>query len=103
MTGFSIAAPDADVWITGFLKASYFRRPSGLREVDDLRLAFYIIDTYWHRAGHRRLHAWDGLPFYRAFGADCYLDNRRSDRCTLNRQQLLEGAARLLGDWFPGA
>jgi len=103
MAGSSIAAPDAAGWITDFLNAAYYRRPPGLREVNDLRLAFCIVTTYWHRAGHRRLRGWDVLPFHRAFGTDRFLDNRRSDRLTLNRDQLLGGAARLLGPWFPDA
>jgi len=103
MAGSSIAAPDAAGWVTDFLNAAYYRRPPGLREVDDLRLASCIITTHWHRAGHRRLRAWDVLPVHRAFGAARFLDNRRSDRLTLNRAQLFEGAARLLGPWFPDA
>jgi len=103
MTGSSIAAPDAAGWVTDFLNAAYYRRPPGLREVDDLRLASCIVTTRWHRAGHRRLRAWDVLPVHRAFGAARFLDNRRSDRLTLNRAQLFEGAARLLGPWFPDA
>ncbi len=91
MAGSSIAAPDAAGWITDFLNAAYYRRPPGLREVNDLRLAFCIVTTYWHRAGHRRLRGWDVLPFHRAFGTDRFLDNRRSDRLTLNRDQLLGG------------
>ncbi len=103
MAGSSIAAPDAAGWVTDFLNAAYYRRPPGLREVDDLRLASCIVTTHWHREGHRRLRAWDVLPVHRAFGAARFLDNRRSDRLTLNRAQLFEGAARLLGPWFPDA
>lgn len=103
MAGSSIAGPDAAGWITDFVNAAYYRRPPGLREVDDLRLAFAIITTYWHRNGHRRLRAFDVLPFHRSFGQDRFIDNQRSDRGTLNREQLLEGAARLHGDWFPAA
>ena len=55
MSGSSVAAPDAAPWITDFLNAAYFRRTPELRDVDDLRLAFAIVTTHWHRAGHRRL------------------------------------------------
>lgn len=103
MAGSSIAAPDAAGWITDFLNAAYYRRPPGLRDIDDLRLAFCIVTARWDREGHRRLRAWDVIPFHRAFGAARFLDNRRSDRLTLNRDQLLEGAVRLLGPWFPAA
>ena len=76
--------------------------PEG-REVDDLRLAFTILTTRWHRAGGRRLGARDALTFHRAFGRERFLEGDRSPRGTLERDQLLEGAASLLGDWFPDA
>jgi hypothetical protein len=103
MSGSSIAAPDAAGWVTDFLNAAYYRRPPGLREVDDLRLAFAILTTRWQRRGHRRLHAQDVAAFHRAFGRARFLDASRSRRGTLSREELLEGAARLHGDWFPGA
>ncbi|HSD77396.1 MAG TPA: hypothetical protein VLA98_08315 [Solirubrobacteraceae bacterium] len=102
MAGSTIAAPDAAGWITDFLNAAYFRRGADARDVDDLRLAFCIVTTRWHRGG-RRLRAHDVLPFHRAFGRDRFLDGGRSPRGTLDREQLLEGAARLLGPWFAGA
>lgn len=49
MAGSSIAGPDAAGWVTDFLNAAYYRRSPGLRDIDDLRLAFAIITTYWHR------------------------------------------------------
>jgi hypothetical protein len=103
MSGSSIAAPDAAPWTTDFLNAAYFRRTPELRDVDDLRLAFAILTTRWHRLGHRRLRATDAVPFHRAFGVHRFRDATRSARGTLNREQLLEGAAHLLGDWFPAA
>jgi hypothetical protein len=73
------------------------------REVDDLRLAFCILTTYWHRkATGRRLHATDLPAFHRAFGAE-RRDTARSGRGLLDRESLLAGGARLLGDWFPAA
>jgi hypothetical protein len=104
MAGSTIAAPDAAGWITDFLNAAYFRRvEEDGREVDDLRLAFAIVTTRWHRAGHRRLRAADALAFHRAFGRDRFLESARSPRGTLDRGQLLDGAARLLGPWFAEA
>lgn len=100
MGGSSIAAPGAAAWITDFLNAAYYRRPPSARDVDDLRLAFAIVTTRWHRAGHRRLRAADVLAFHRAFG------RRRlaaRERGTLDRDGLLAGAERLFGPWFPGA
>jgi hypothetical protein len=103
MSGSSIAAPDAVGWVTDFLNAAYYRRPPAEREVDDLRLAFSVITTRWHRQGARRLRAADVLAFHRAFGRDRMAVTSGSPRGCLNRDQLLAGGARLLGDWFPGA
>jgi hypothetical protein len=102
MSGSSIAAPDAAPWITDFLNAGFYRRPQHDRDVDDLRLAFAIITTRWYRQGGRRLRAPDVLPFHVAFGRG-RLSGARSARGLLDREQLLEGASRLLGDWFPTA
>jgi hypothetical protein len=103
MTGSSIAARDAAPWVTDFLNAAYYRREPGEREVDDLRLAFAILTTYWYRhAEGRRLRVGDLAAFHRAFGGERF-DTAASGRGHLSREQLLAGAARLLGDWFPGA
>lgn len=103
MTGSSIAGRDAAPWVTDFLNAAYYRRPAQEREVDDLRLAFSVLTTYWHgKTKHRRLSLTDLGAFHRAFGHDRFATGH-SDRGTLNRDQLLDGAARLLGDWFPAA
>jgi hypothetical protein len=102
MSGSSIAAPGAAPWITDFLNAAFFRRPEGEREVDDLRLAFAILTTRWYRQGGRRLRPPDVVPFHVAFGRD-RLSRHRTGRGLLDRQGLLEGGARLLGDWFPDA
>jgi len=103
MAGSSIAAPDAAPWITDFLNAAYYRRPNEHRDVDDLRLAFSILTTRWHRLGHRRLRMHDAVAFHRAFGRHRFLDSVRSTRGTLHRDQMLAGAAALHGDWFAGA
>jgi hypothetical protein len=97
MGGSSIAAPGAAAWITDFLNAAYFARPSDERDVDDLRLAHCVLTTHWARRG-RRLGARDLPAFHRAFGAA-----RRRAGGLLDREALLAGAARLLGAWFPGA
>jgi hypothetical protein len=103
MSGSSIAGPDAAGWITDFLNAAYYRRDPAGREVDDLRLASAIVTTRWHLLGHRRLRLSDAVPFHSAFGRDRFVDGARSARGTLDRSQLLDGAARLLGPWFPDA
>lgn len=92
MTGSSIAQPDAAPWVTDFLNAAYYAR-SG-RQVDELRLAFAILTTRWRRLG-RRLTARDLGDFHRAFGHD-----RGAGRGTLDRDQLLAGADRLLEEDF---
>jgi hypothetical protein len=103
MTGSSIAGPDAALWATDFLNAAYYRRNADERAVDDLRLAFSILTTYWYRSSPRtRLDLADLAAFHRAFGHDRFATGD-SKRGTLNREQLLAGGARLIGDWFPGA
>jgi len=102
MAGSSVAAPDAAGWVTDFLNAAYYRRRPELRELADLRLAFGIVTTRWHRAG-RRLRGPDVLAFHRAFGRSRFLSTARTARGTLDGTQLRDGAARLLGGWFPDA
>jgi hypothetical protein len=103
MAGSSIAGRDAAPWVTDFLNAAYYRRAQDEREVDDLRLAFSILTTYWYRkASDRRLHLTDLPAFHKAYGGERF-DTERSDRGTLSREQLLEGAQKLIGDWFPEA
>lgn len=103
MTGSSIAGREAAPWVTDFLNAAYYRRPTSEREVDDLRLAFCVLTTYWHRKPrHHRLRLTDLRAFHHAFGSDRFA-TADSTRGTLSRAQLLDGAARLLGDWFPAA
>ena len=103
MTGSSIAGRDAAGWVTDFLNAAYYRRSAGERDVDDLRLAFCVLTTYWYRkSGHGRLHVTDLPAFHRAFGKERFATGD-SSRGTLSRAQLLDGAARLLGAWFPAA
>ena len=103
MAGSSIAARDAAFWVTDFLNAAYYRRPAAERDVDDVRLAFCVLTTYWYRRpGRGRLHAADVGALHRAFGGHRFA-TADSGRGSLNRGQLLEGAAALLGDWFPDA
>ena len=103
MTGSSIASRGAAGWVTDFLNAAYFRRPVAEREVDDLRLAFSILTTYWYgRDAVRRLRLTDLRAFHRAYGSQRF-DTELSGRGLLTREQLLDGAIALLGDWFPEA
>jgi hypothetical protein len=103
MTGSSIAGRDAAPWVTDFLNAAYYRRAVDEREVDDLRCAFSVLTTYWYNKDtQRRLHLNDLAAFHKAFGTERF-DTGRSARGTLSREQLHEGAARLVGQWFPEA
>ncbi len=103
MTGSSIAGRDAATWVTDFLNAAYYRSPADDRDVADLRLAFCVLTTYWHRKPrHHRLRLTDLRAFHRAFGRE-RLATEQSERGTLDRAQLLDGAARLLGPWFAAA
>lgn len=100
LAGSSICSRDAAPWVTDFLNAAYYRRPAGERNVDDLRLAFGILTTYWYgKPGRRRLHASDLVAFHRAFGAHRF-DRSESARGTLSRQQLEAGGCALIGEWF---
>src|ERR1700754_2026728 len=66
MTGSSIAGRDAAPWVTDFLNAAYYRRAVADREVDDLRLAFSVLTTYWYNKDtHRRLHVSDLAAFHK--------------------------------------
>ena len=103
MSGSSISAPDAVGWVTDFLNASYYARRPELRDVEDLRIAFSILTTRWHQLGHRRLHAPDVLAFHRAFFRERILDSAHTPRGMLDREQLFQGATRLLGPWFEQA
>jgi hypothetical protein len=102
MTGSSIAGRDSAAWVTDFLNAAYYRRPVAERQVDDLRLAFAILTTYWYRKGGRRLRVTDLPAFHRAYGAHRF-DTQDTSRGLLSRDQLLQGATGLIGDWFPDA
>lgn len=103
MTGSSICSRDAAPWVTDFLNAAYYRRRADDRAVDDLRLAFCVLTTYWYRkGGQRRLHASDVVAFHRVFGEHRF-DTDQSDRGALSREQLIAGANALLGDWFADA
>ena len=103
MTGSSIAGADAAPWVTDFLNAAYYRRPATDRDVDDLRLAFAILTTYWYRRDPAaRLHLTDLGAFHRAFGTDRW-GAAGSPRGTLDRPQLMRGACNLIGPWFAEA
>ncbi len=98
MMGSSIAAPSAAPWVTDFLNAAYYARPEGERDVADLRLAHCILSTRWALHAPRRLGVRDLPAFHRAFGS-----LRARSHGLLDRAALLEGAADLIGDWFPDA
>ncbi len=98
MAGSSIAAPAAAWWVTDFLNAAYYARRDEERDVRDLRLAHGILTTRWSRHGDRRLGARDIVALHRAYGA-----HRLRRRGRLDHAALLEGAAALIGDWFPAA
>ena len=96
MAGSSIATPAASAWVTDFLNAAYYAWPGRSGNVRDLRLAYGVITTRWAAGSGRRLGARDLVGLHRAFGR---LRLRRGGR--LGRDALMEGAAALIGDWFP--
>jgi len=104
MAGSSIASRDAAPWVTDFLNASYFRWPIGDREVEDLRLAFAILTTFWYRRrAPRRVRITDLAAFHGVYGSRRFNTDLTGLGMLLTRRQLLEGAAELIGDWFPDA
>jgi hypothetical protein len=88
--------------VTDFLNAAYYRRPVAERQVDDLRLAFSVLTTYWYRKGQGRLRITDLPAFHRAYGAHRF-DTTDAGRGLMSREQVLQGAAGLIGDWFADA
>jgi hypothetical protein len=97
MAGSSIASRDAAVWVTDFLNAAHYRQPVPDRDVDDLRLAFSILTTYWYRRrSPRRLRVTDLRAFHSAYGRRRY-DTAAADRGLLTREQLLDGNRRRRG------
>jgi hypothetical protein len=103
MAGSSIAGRDAAAWVTDFLNAAYYRRAVDERDVDDLRVAFGVLTTYWYRSHpSRKLRVTDLPAFHRAYGAERF-DTDASARGVLTREALERGATTLIGDWFPTA
>jgi hypothetical protein len=102
MTGSTVARPTAAAWITDFLNAAYYAKKLGDRDLDDLRVAFTVLTTYWDANDARPLGAADVLRFHQAFGT-ARLRGTGGKTGTLDRAALLAGGATLLGDWFPGA
>src|SRR4051794_41745931 len=102
MTGSSIAGRDAAAWITDFLNGAYYRRPVEDREVDDLRLAFCLLTTYWYRKGSGRLRLPDLRAFHRAFGAGRFDTEQAGRRPPRPRPPLPGGGGPFCG-WVPHA
>ena len=97
MAGSSIATPSAATWVTDLLYHAYYGLPRADRSLDNLRLAFGILNTRWLVTG-RRVGLRDRGTFHAAFGA-----RRLGMFDTLDRDALLSGAERLIGGWFEGA
>src|SRR6056297_1401042 len=102
LVGTTVAAPSAAVWITDFLNAAYYARAEDERDLEDLRLAFAIVTTFWHEHGHRPIGAREVLRFHRAFGT-ARLRRAGGGTGTLDAGALLAGGDQLFGDWFTQA
>jgi hypothetical protein len=102
LAGSTLAAPTAAAWVTDFLNAAYFAKPAAQRDLDDLRLAFTVLTTYWNAHDGARLGARDVLRFHRAFGT-ARLRGTGGRTGTLDRRSLLDGGAHLFGSWFTEA
>lgn len=101
-TGNTLAKPTAAAWMTDFLSAAYFSKPVEQRDVNDLRLAQTILTTYWNQQGNTPLGAADVLRFHSAFGT-ARLQGVGGGTGRLDTASLLEGGAKLFGEWFPAA
>ena len=102
MTGSSIAGRDAAGWVTDFLNAAYYRRPVAERDVDDLRLAFAILTTYWYRReSPRRLRLTDLRAFHRAYGTAAVRHRGSPAAACSTASSCWTERVQLLGDWFP--
>lgn len=102
MSGSTLASASAAAWITDFFNAAYYAKPLDRRSLVNLRLAFTLLTTYWHRNGARKLGAADVVRFHQALGT-ARLRGPGGRTGTLDTASLLDGGARLLGDWFPDA
>jgi hypothetical protein len=102
LAGSTLAAPTAAAWVTDFINAAYYAKDPEDRDLDDLRLAFTVLTTYWNERGAQRLGATDVLRFHRAFGTARFR-GAGGRTGTLDRQALLDGGATLFGPWFPEA
>ena len=59
-----------------------------------------MLTTYWHQLGHSPLGAREVRRFHHSFRGARSRGGSRYPRGLLDRDQLEEGAARLLGPWF---
>jgi hypothetical protein len=93
MSGSSIAGPDAAGWITDFLNAAYYRRDPAGRDVTTCGWRPRSSRPAGICWGIAASGSADAVPFHSAFGRDRFVDGARSARGTLDRSQLLDGAA----------
>jgi len=100
VAGSSIAGRDAAAWVTHFLNASYYGVPRETRDLENLRIAWGVLTTYWHRLGGGPLRAYHLRQVHQSFRAARSADGSQYPRGLLDRDQLEGGAARLLGPWF---
>lgn len=103
MAGSSIAGRDAVAWVTHFLNASYYGVPRGTRDLENLRIAWAVLTTYWYQLGGRALGAHDVRRFHHSFRSVRSPGASQYPRGVLDRDQLERGASRLLGPWFEDA
>jgi hypothetical protein len=100
MAGSSIAGRDAAAWVTHFLNACYYGVPRGSRDLENLRIAWGVLTTYWHQLGGGPLRAYHLRRFHHSFRAARSTGGSRYPRGLLDRDQLVDGAAQLVGPWF---
>jgi hypothetical protein len=100
MAGSSIARRSAVDWVTHFLNASYYGVPRDRRDLENLRVAWAVLTTYWHQMGGDKLGARHVRRFHHSFRGSSSSRGSHYPRTLLDRDQLESGASRLLGSWF---
>lgn len=103
LTGTAVTGGASTFWARQLLNAAYFDHPDGERDLESLRLAQGILNTWWHRHDYGKVRLWDVPAFDRAFDRRLALAAAHLGREPLSYEELLAGAGQLLGNWFPDA
>lgn len=103
LTGTATTDAASTFWARQLLNTAYYDHPEDERDLDNLRLALGVLNTWWQRHDYRKVRPFDLPAFDSAFGRRLALAAAHIGRRPLSRDELLAGAGRLLGDWFVDA